>query len=257
MLPLRLCLVLAILAGLGVIGISQFVLRPHVTEIIRVRDENKTGWDKAKVENQKLTKSLRETTDELTRTKAELETTKAQLADANAQLEKDRKRIQELTALSESQKTQLKKLGDDLAAWLALGPPVDQVSGIIQREKALSKDNEALKEEGKLFAADAKLWKERYQALLGNDIDPPVPATVRGKVMVVDPKWDFLVLDVGASQRVPEKGVLLISRNGSLVAKVRVMNVQGDRCIANIMPGWKLKDVMEGDLVFPYKPTNL
>jgi hypothetical protein len=88
--------------------------------------------------------------------------------------------------------------------------------------------------------------------LLGKAEDPPVPREVRGKVLVVDPKWDFLVLDVGAKQEVPEKGVLLVSRNGELVAKVRVMNVQDQRSIANIMPGWKLKDVLEGDVVVPY-----
>ncbi|MEY2407983.1 MAG: hypothetical protein QOF48_653 [Verrucomicrobiota bacterium] len=73
---------------------------------------------------------------------------------------------------------------------------------------------------------------------------------------MVDPKWDFMVLDVGSKLGLKERGVLLVSRNGTLVAKVRVTNVQPDRCIANIMPGWKLKDVMEGDLVFPYAPAS-
>lgn len=45
---------------------------------------------------------------------------------------------------------------------------------------------------------------------------------------------------------------MLVSRNGELVAKVRVADVQDSRSIANIMPGWKLKDVMEGDVVLPY-----
>jgi hypothetical protein len=74
---------------------------------------------------------------------------------------------------------------------------------------------------------------------------------------VVDPKWDFVVLDVGAKNNLPERGILLISRNGTLVAKVRVLNVENDRCVANIMPGWKLNDVLEGDEVFPYSPKNL
>ena len=75
-------------------------------------------------------------------------------------------------------------------------------------------------------------------------------------MLVVDPKWDFLILDFGSNLRLPDRGVLLVSRNGTLVAKVRVMNVQTNRSIANIMPGWKIKDVMEGDLVFPFSPSN-
>jgi len=38
----------------------------------------------------------------------------------------------------------------------------------------------------------------------------------------------------------------------SYVAKVRITNVQSQRSIANILPGWKLKDVMEGDVVLAY-----
>ena len=91
------------------------------------------------------------------------------------------------------------------------------------------------------------------QQLVGvNNLDPVVPREVRGKVLVVDPKWDFLVLDVGARNNIPPNGVMLISRNGELVAKVRIMDVQDQRSIANIMPGWKIKDVSEGDVVLAY-----
>ena len=60
------------------------------------------------------------------------------------------------------------------------------------------------------------------------------------------------MLDIGEKQEIPANGILLISRDGVLIAKVRIMSVQKDRSIANIMPGWKLKDVMEGDTVVPY-----
>lgn len=42
---------------------------------------------------------------------------------------------------------------------------------------------------------------------------------------------------------------MMVSRDGKLIAKIKVVSVQADRCIANIMPQWKLGDVMEGDLV--------
>ena len=44
--------------------------------------------------------------------------------------------------------------------------------------------------------------------------------------------------------------------NGKLVAKVIVRTVEKDRCIANIMPGWKLGDVFEGDEVIPAHPPS-
>jgi hypothetical protein len=73
---------------------------------------------------------------------------------------------------------------------------------------------------------------------------------------VADPKWDFVVLSVGEDQGVLEDGELLVNRNGRLVAKVRVRSVQKDRSIANVMPGWKLGDVVEGDAVIPAYPAS-
>ena len=40
---------------------------------------------------------------------------------------------------------------------------------------------------------------------------------------------------------------MLVSRDGKLVAKVRIKQVEPDRCIANVIPGWKITDVVEGD----------
>jgi len=42
---------------------------------------------------------------------------------------------------------------------------------------------------------------------------------------------------------------LLVSRNNKLVAKVRVARVEPERSVANIVAGWKLDQVLEGDRV--------
>ena len=84
----------------------------------------------------------------------------------------------------------------------------------------------------------------------------PLPANLRGKVLVADPKWNFVVLNVGEDQGVLERGELLVNRDGKLVAKVMVRSVQKDRCIANVVPGWELGEVMEGDQVIPAHPAS-
>jgi hypothetical protein len=75
-------------------------------------------------------------------------------------------------------------------------------------------------------------------------------------VAATDPKWDFVVLNVGDAQGVKKDGELLISRGGKLVAKVIVTSLQKDRCIANVIPGWKLGEVLEGDQVIPAHPAS-
>jgi hypothetical protein len=84
----------------------------------------------------------------------------------------------------------------------------------------------------------------------------PLPAGLKGKVLVADPKWNFVVLNVGEDQGVLERGEFLVNRNGRLVAKVVVRSVQKDRSIANVLPGWELGEVMEGDLVIPAHPAS-
>lgn len=250
---LRICLVLAILAGLGVIGVSQFVLRPQIVEIIETRDHNKREWDKTSTDLTKTKRTLKDTSEKLAKTETTLEETKVQLVATTGKFEAEQKRATGLQQNIDKLRADLKVAMDDLAAWTNLGLRVEQVMGVISERNNLQIANDGLKEEGKLLSEKVKKQAKRIDELTSiTSEDPPVPPEVRGKVLVVDPKWDFLVLDVGTKIGVPPKGVLLVSRNGELVAKVRVMDVQDQRSIANIMPGWKLKDVMEGDVVLPY-----
>ena len=250
---LRICLILAIVAGLGVIGVSQFLLKPQIETIITDRDHNKAEWTKSANELTKTKKTLKETSEKLAKTETTLEETKGQLVATTGKFEAEQKRANGLQQTLDKTKADLKVASDELAAWAGLGLKVEQVRGVIDEAKTLKGANEAYQAEAKLLVADIKKLKRKIIELTSDkEIDPPVPQTVRGKVLVVDPKWDFLVLDVGAKNELPERGVLLVSRNGELVAKIRVTNVQDQRSIANIMPGWKIKDVLEGDVVLPY-----
>jgi type II secretory pathway component PulC len=79
---------------------------------------------------------------------------------------------------------------------------------------------------------------------------------LKGRILAVDPKWNFVVLNIGGDQGVLNDGEMLVSRDGKLVAKVIVRSVQKDRSIANIVPGWQLGDVIEGDEVTPAHPAS-
>ena len=64
------------------------------------------------------------------------------------------------------------------------------------------------------------------------------------------------MVDVGEDQGVVIDGEMLVNRNGRLVAKVQVRSVEKGRCIANILPGWQLGDVLEGDTVISDQPPS-
>jgi hypothetical protein len=83
-------------------------------------------------------------------------------------------------------------------------------------------------------------------------IEPVVlPSNLRAKVVAADPKWHFVVLDAGEKAGVVERGEVLLSREGKLLARARVSRVDAEQSIANVLPGWEMKDIVEGDSAIP------
>jgi hypothetical protein len=107
-----------------------------------------------------------------------------------------------------------------------------------------------------LARANARL-KHQLDVITGGE-EPIVKLRpdLKGEVVKVDPKWDFVVLNIGDDQGALEDGELLVSRSGKLVAKIIIRNVEKGRCVANVVPGWKLGEIFEGDVVTPAHPAS-
>jgi flagellar biosynthesis chaperone FliJ len=145
----------------------------------------------------------------------------------------------------------------ELAAFKASGFTSDQLAGLSKQMKQLQDTIEVVNEEKKFLAKKLQRTETELDRYIVKDFrGPDLRADLRGKVLVADPKWDFVVVDVGENQGAQPWGELLVSRNGKLVAKVQIRSVEKDRSIANVMPGWVLGDVMEGDDVIPAYPAS-
>lgn len=240
---------LAILAGAAIIAVSHFVIRPHIETIRDDRDKNKTEWTKAAIQAKKLGGELKDTKEKLETTQKDLDSTKVELSSASAKAADEQKRANGLQETLTSTKGELKSAQQTLAQWDALGLKPEEVRGLKDSTAALRNDNDAMRMESVVLHKKITNLVSQIESLTRNDADPALPTGLKGKVLVVDPKWNFIVLDIGQSKDVVKDGVMLVSRNGKLIAKVRIMSVQPERCIANIIPGWKLDDVTEGDMV--------
>ena len=80
--------------------------------------------------------------------------------------------------------------------------------------------------ENKLLLQQKKKLETELAIYKTPDYKVPLPAALKGKIIVTDPKWNFVVLDTGENQGVLEHGELLVNRNGKLVGKVIVRTVQ-------------------------------
>lgn len=250
---LRISLVIALLAGLAV-GVLNFVL---VKEKIETTERHRAEEQSAK--ETALTK-LSDTEKKLASTEADLKTTKDTLAATEAQRDKAQAEATAATKKAADLTEQLAKTTEErntaqgeLAAYKATGVTPVQILNFNKQIKELQDTIEVANEEKRVLSR--KLAKTEYELLKLTSRDevppPPLPANLRGKVVASDPKWEFVVLDVGEDQDVVTDGELLVNRDGKLVAKIKVRTVEKNRCIANVIPGWKLGEVLEGDSVFP------
>jgi hypothetical protein len=248
---IKICLAVAIAAGLFAAGLSFVKVKEKITTIMGERDSEKSQKETAQKELADTRTKLDSTTKDLTKTKEELTTTKDTLEKETAKATAQEKRANGLAEDLGKVKLERDDAQAEIAAWKALGIPVNQIKVLIADLKSTQEEREVLIAEKKILQRANAVLQSRLDEILIVDYKVPLPPGLSGKVLTVDPKWEFVVLDVGEKQGVLENGELLVNRSGRLVAKVKIRSVQADRCIANVLPGWKLGEVMEGDQVFP------
>ena len=122
--------------------------------------------------------------------------------------------------------------------------------------KGLQDNLGAVEGENRILNQNVKKLKNELAQLRPEPPPVPLPAKLQAKVVAYDPKWEFVVLNAGEDQQVLPYAELLINRHGKLVARVKVSNVEKGRSYANIMPGWKLGDILEGDQAVPAYPES-
>ncbi len=246
---LRICLILSILAGLGALAIGQFRVVEKIKTLTGERDENATQRDaanqaasKSKSEAKTAKESADKATQELTATKTELETKTASLAEQEKRAN---------TLFANLQKTTADKIETqrELAQWQTLGVTPDQIKSIQIAAKKATEERDAVEDEKKVLIRNNRQLAGELSRYKGDAVKVELPAGLKGKIVAVDNKWEFVVLDIGSNQGVMEYGELMVNRNGKLVAKVQVTNVQANRSVANVMADWKQADVQEGDQV--------
>ena len=254
---MRISLIVAILAALGAGTLNVLQVRNHINTLISERDDYHTQLTQTQA-------TLATTKENLATTQKNLADTQQQLADAQAARKKAEdtaaaqiKRADDLSSKL-TQATQDRDAAQaDLAAYKATGKTPDEIGKLVLLIKQDEDAINAMNAEKKVLTRTIARLTSQLNELLGNEnYVVKLRADLKGSVVVVDPKWDFVVLNIGDDQGVLPDGELLVSRDGKLVAKVVVRTVEKDRCIANIMPGWKLGEVFEGDQVTPAHPAS-
>jgi vacuolar-type H+-ATPase subunit I/STV1 len=253
---MRISLIVAILAALGAGTLNVLQVRDKINTLMHQRDDYHTNLTQTQA-------TLDTTKRDLASTRSNLAQTQQQLSDSQAAQKKAEQTAADQTKLASDLSDQLAKTKQDLgnaqaelAAYKATGKSPEDIGKLVVMIRQDQDTINAINDEKKVLTRSVARLQNQLNELIGTNYVVTLPADLKGSVAVVDPKWDFVVLDVGDEQGVLQDGEMLVSRAGKLVAKVVVRSVEKDRCIANIMPGWKLGEVFEGDVVTPAHPAS-
>jgi hypothetical protein len=245
---LRICLILTIVAGLATAYLGFFPVKDIITTTRDARDDFHTKLTAETDLQQKTATTLKKTKTELDSTTAKLTATQGELETATTKNSELEKQTTDLTDKLTKMTARADTAEQTLAKWDQLPPP-EAIHGIIDDLARSKTELEAIHAENKILVASRDDYKVKWERIFGADAPVILPEGLKGVVMAVDPKYDFVVLDIGDDQGAKERGELMVDRKGKLIGKVRITSVQKDRCVATILSEWKRGEVREGDQV--------
>lgn len=246
---LRISLIIAVVAGIAALTVSQLKVAKNIEGLRTELDTTKTSLAAAQSAEAKAKKEARDATAAADKAKKDLDTAKNDLAAATEKADQQEKRANDLATRLDKTTLERNDSQSKLAAWLALGRSIDELKAMMLENKKLVGENDALKGENKLLARTLNQTKTELELLEGITDKVKLPPGLKGKVVAVDPKYEFIVLDIGADDGVLNHGEMLVNRSGKLVAKVRILTTESHRSVANVLSDWKQGEIMEGDVV--------
>ena len=253
---LRISLFVAILAGLGAGVVSYLEVSDKIPALTKQRDDEKDAKHVALTQLANTNRVLVFTKAKLAETEQQLADTRTERDNAVVRAEAQSKRAGELSDKLTKVSQERDDAQNQLASYKATDLTPEQVIKLNKTLKDARLEIEAINGEKVVLLRTITRLTNELNKYIGPDQFVKLRADLHGKILVVDPKWDFVVLNIGEDQGVLQDGELLVSRSGKLVAKIIVRSVQKDRCVANLVPGWKLGEPVEGDEVSPAHPAT-
>jgi chromosome segregation ATPase len=189
----------------------------------------------------------------LVQTKADLDATRTELANTKTELEGTKNDLaaaqQKIVDLNDT----IEKKNIELVEANGRIVQLEQDKNGLQLQiddlnnQLLKAEDEMRDLQDKIVTLD-KVIKD-YEAKEGTPGTARVPVGTMGRVLVVNPDWNFVVLDIGSEQGLVPNAEMLVHRKDQLIGKVRIGAVEKTLAIAEILRDWTTQPINEGDYV--------
>ncbi len=238
----RVALILAVLAAIGSLALSFTVTKPKIEGLVQERNDlqtNLSAAETAKAEAEKKAKSATATAEKKT---AELAAAQKDLETATATATTQQARADKYFADYNKAVAEKNAAQEQLAQWAGTGLKPDQVLAMKAELKTTKELAGVLADEKSILQRNVASLKNKLSKYEDENRVVAMPG-LKGSVIAVDPKWEFVVLNVGSQQGALEGGLLMVRRGDKLVGKVKIVSVESNRSVANVLPAWKQGDV--------------
>lgn len=199
------------------------------------------------------------TNDDLTSTRGNLKTTEESLTEQKAknqelalQADKLSKDLELTKSDLESTNSKLKVTSEQLQTFEE-GLKGKKPDELFQEINSLSEKVKVAEGEQKLLTA-AKEKTEVELKKLREQIEMIKPGgtksiSLSGRILAVNPTWNFVILDLGKNDQVVEGLTMVIYRGEKMIGKIRTVTVDAQTSVADVLPGTPPAAIEVGDQV--------
>ncbi|MDD5644604.1 MAG: hypothetical protein PHO00_04060 [bacterium] len=212
-------------------------------------EQFKKGLDNALSELDETRKNLAKVKEDLTN---KIEEAKKLASDL--QVEKKEKELLQVELDKQIEKAQ--KLVEELEKERTKTRQIEQKLANMSNElEILTAGKDEMVEKVKKLEEEKMALKKRLQEISETTEGsvPLAPIYVRaekkisGRIIAVNNAYNFVIVNVGSSEGLNRGDELIISRDKTLIGKVRIEKIKDNMAVANIMPEWLQKPIKEGD----------
>ena len=251
-------LVILLILSLGGAGISFYYYRGEQLKVAALNNELKNLKAEKRAAENKLAES-RKRVDGLT---SQLQTTGTQIEGLNKQIEELDKELKQTRSEKDRFYSQIENLQSQLQKKEVVKKDWEnekiQAQKQIDKMQALLKKLRANKDELEAELSELKANKEVAlgKIVVGQEVAvqraPPktvLTPTLEGKVLVVNKKYDFAVINLGSRDGLSQGEVLLVHHQGSYIGDIRLEKVQETMSACGFVTK-EIKDrINEGDKI--------
>lgn len=220
-----------------------------------------TGFNPTALQDyEKMDQQLRPLGDAAKAQRQELTQTKSTLGEVETKLQETKESLATTTTANEELGTKVTQLETQVADTLqqleqarillaqrSTSQGTSQVQGTTGEIAALMDEHKRLQRD----FDDLMVAYEELEAQAGRDPSNPnvIVSDVEGRVLIVNPDWNFVVIDVGFRDDLQDNVVLLVHRDKVPIGKIRTNRVEKNMSVAEIITRWDDSGVMSGDIV--------